>query len=225
MSRIPDKNHHHHFHFNDWEKGFLLLILLVASFAFVYQVLLVFHYESLVWDIKVYEYMRSHQSKALTQVMKVFTFLGSAWTLVPAYILLIVYAFFKKRNKWVAIHIFIVSVSSLIMMLSLKLLFKRQRPDYSMIGEVYGMSFPSGHSYMSFTFFGLLIYYIHRSTIPVTWKLSAQFACLLIATIIALSRVYLGVHYFSDVVAGMCLGFIGLILTFFIMYQFQKVRR
>lgn len=219
MSRLKS---HHHLRFSSWEKSFLILLLLAATFVFAYQVLLVFHYESLVWDEKVFIYVRSHQSAFVSGLMKVFTFIGSAWVLVPAYLLLMAWAFYSLRNKWLTLHIFIIAVSSLLMMLMLKNIFKRQRPDHSLIGEVSGMSFPSGHSYMSFTFFGLLIYLIQRSSLTVVWKRIFQFTCFITASVIALSRVYLGVHYFSDVLAGMCLGWIGLILTGFIFYLWHR---
>ncbi|HML57743.1 MAG TPA: phosphatase PAP2 family protein [Ferruginibacter sp.] len=221
MSRLKS---HHHLRFSDWEKVFLALILFGAAFVFIYQVLLVFHYESVVWDEKVFLYVRSHQSEWMTRLMKVFTFIGSAWVLVPAYLVLIVWAYYYLKNKWLSLHIFIIAVSSLLMMLMLKKIFKRQRPDESLIGEISGMSFPSGHSYMSFTFFGLLIYIIQRSSLTVMWKRILQLACLLIASTIALSRVYLGVHYFSDVLAGMSLGWIGLVLMGFVFYLWHRER-
>lgn len=219
MSRLRD---HHHLRFSGWEIVLWVLIFLSAAFVFIYQVMIVFHYESVVWDEKVFNYIRSHQSYWVTQWMKVFTFIGSAWVLVPAYLLLIGWAYAQLKNKWLALHIFIIAISSLLMMLMLKSIFKRERPNHSLIGEVTGLSFPSGHAYMSFTFFGLLMYLIQRSTLSVIWKRFLQIICFSTASVIALSRVYLGVHYFSDVLAGMCLAWIGLALTGFFFYQWQR---
>lgn len=205
------------------EKIFYLLLFLTATFGFALQVYNVFYSNDHTFDERVIVFVKDLHSDFFTAVMRVFTFIGSEWILVPGYLCLIVWFYVKQKNL-TALHIFIISVSSLLMMMGLKLLFSRSRPLESIIGEVGGYSFPSGHSYMSFTFFGLLVYLLQHTDINVFAKGLLQLLCVCFAVMIATSRVYLGVHYFSDIVAGCCLAVMGLILTIFILNKidFQK---
>jgi undecaprenyl-diphosphatase len=82
---------------------------------------------------------------------------------------------------------------------------------------VAGFSFPSGHSFSSFTFYGLVGYLLWKSDIATAWKVTATVFLFLFASTIAFSRVYLQVHFPSDVVAGFCLSVVWLILSFWIL--------
>jgi len=84
-----------------------------------------------------------------------------------------------------------------------------------------GLSFPSGHAMSSVTFFGLLIYYVYRK--QKNPGLRFLFICMLVALIlmIGLSRVYLRVHYASDVLAGFCAGIIWLIIAIWVLRKIE----
>ena len=115
-----------------------------------------------------------------------------------------------------------IGVSNLLLMFGLKFLFNRPRPLIPLLKEVPGLSFPSGHAFMSLTFFGLLIYIIYRG-IADKWL---KWICITILTLvifmIGLSRVYLRVHYASDVIAGYCFGIVSLILLLWMLRQIEK---
>lgn len=200
------------------EKRGIGIVFILATFVFAFQVYNVFYNRNHSFDESVSQFARNQHSDFLTGIMRFFTTVGSEWVLVPAYLVLIIWYYFKSE-RLKALHIFIISVSSLLLMLGLKLLFSRSRPTQSIIGEIGGFSFPSGHSYMSFTFFGLAAYLLHHSEINKYLKILLQLVCILTATMIAASRVYLGVHFFSDIVAGCCLAIMGLILTFYILHK------
>lgn len=88
----------------------------------------------------------------------------------------------------------------------LKELFMRPRPS-SCIGGVhqYGYSFPSGHATMSMAF-ALLLFFLFSQKVVGAYRVGLIFFCLLFPLLISFSRVYLGVHYFSDVLGGAALG-------------------
>lgn len=200
------------------EKRGIVIALIIATLVFVLQIYNVFYNHDHTFDFTVSQFVREQHSEILTSIMRFFTTVGSEWVLVPGYLALIIWYFYKNK-KLTSLHIFIISVSSVLMMLGLKLLFSRTRPEDSLIGEIGGYSFPSGHSYMSFTFFGLAAYLLQHAEMKLFWKRLLQVLCVLTAVMIAASRVYLGVHYFSDIVAGCCLAVMGLILTFYILHK------
>jgi len=94
-----------------------------------------------------------------------------------------------------------------------KYLFKRKRPQFPLFKPAKGLSFPSGHAIMSVTFYGLLIYIIGQAqkNKPVKWSLIIPL--LILVQLIGFSRVYLRVHYASDVAAGYIIGLLWLLIS------------
>ena len=103
-----------------------------------------------------------------------------------------------------------VLLSSLLVMSLLKRLIQRQRPPDPLVDGITNYSFPSGHAFMSVAFYGLLIWY---ATIYIHTKWRRRmliFFLLLVIAAIGFSRIYLRVHYATDVIAGICAGFVWL---------------
>ncbi len=172
-------------------------------------------------DKLAFQKLGSITNPQMTHLMVMITFFGSSYFLMPAYLILIFYFLFLKKERKISLDIAAFSIISTIILFSLKAIFHRHRPLDPLIRNVNGFSFPSGHSFSSFTFFGLLIYIIWNTPIslPVRWFLSILF--FLFACSIAFSRVYLHVHYASDVVAGLCLCLVWLGISFWLL---NKIR-
>jgi membrane-associated phospholipid phosphatase len=165
------------------------------------------------------------RSPEMTQFMQVITLMGSWYFLFPAYLLLIAWFLLYRKRRSISLDIFSIAITSTVVMFGLKELFRRQRPLEPLLHAVPGFSFPSGHSFSSFTFFGLLVYIIADSkkiSFPV--KVLASFLCLLLAATIATSRVYLKVHYPSDVIGGFCLCVIWLGISFWVLHSIRGRR-
>ncbi|WP_255153806.1 phosphatase PAP2 family protein [Ferruginibacter sp. HRS2-29] len=156
--------------------------------------------------------------------MEFFTLLGSQYFLIPAFILLMAYYFFVRKNNWNGIRVAVVSLSSLCVMFGLKMLFRRPRPDMPLLHEVKGLSFPSGHAFMSFTFFGIVIYLIYKSRFKGWKRYLAVIIFILVTLLVGISRIYLRVHYASDVIAGFCMGFMWMVITLVILRQVENRR-
>ena len=110
-----------------------------------------------------------------------------------------------------AIETATVMISSVLLMSLLKRLVQRQRPDFPMVEGITNFSFPSGHSFMSMVFYGLMIWYA-AAYIENRWvRLTTILILSFIIAAIGFSRIYLRVHYASDVVAGFCFAYIWLL--------------
>ncbi len=176
-------------------------------------------------DQKAFDFMLPFVSEANTSVIQFFTFFGSHKFLVPAYLIFFGWFFFVRKNKWYFIKFVTIAVSNLLLMFGLKYLFNRPRPLIPLLKQVPGLSFPSGHAFMSFTFFGLLIYLIYRGVKNIWLKWCLIFFLLGMIFFVGLSRIYLRVHYISDVLAGYCFGLLSLMIMLWLLHQIEKYNK
>jgi undecaprenyl-diphosphatase len=206
-----------------------LLVVLSAFFAalaaFVFVARMVFLKEKKELDTNIFNYFADHVSNVNTNVMQVFSFLGSHYFLIPANLILVLYFLLIRKERWYSIKVPVISSSSLLLMLVLKQFFHRERPLVPLLQAARGMSFPSGHALMSSTFYGLLIYLVWRNIKNPTAKWLMTVIFLLIIIFIGLSRIYLRVHYPTDVMAGYCLGLIWLILSISILNKMERISK
>ena len=137
----------------------------------------------------------------LTEIAIRLTDLGTFWA--SAVIGLIVTSLLAVSNRWREVLLFLVVVlGSQIGNLILKNLFRRVRPDDLRIIEVTGYSFPSGHSMAAMSLYGMLAWILWRHLPHAAGKLSALAGCAVLVLGIGWSRIYLGVHYPSDIIGG-----------------------
>ncbi len=203
-------------------------LILVFGIFFISLSLLVivirqiFYHKQDSIDQKVFDYLSHYTTDAVTVFMQFFTFLGSHFFLIPAWLIVFAYYFFVRKQKWHAVKLITIGASNLLLMFGLKLLFNRPRPLFPLLKEVPGLSFPSGHAFMSLTFFGLLIYLAYRNVSNkwIKWIVIAML--LMIIFVVGLSRVYLRLHYASDVIAGFCFGILALIILLWMLRQVEK---
>lgn len=173
------------------------------------------------FDSSIANAILSLESPLATKIFETITFFGSSPFLFPAYAVLILYYLFRK--KWnPAIDVAAIGITSTALLYLLKDTFKRHRPLDPLIKNVTGFSFPSGHSFSSFTFFGMIAYLIWQTRLQKTSKIFATIILFLVATSIAFSRVYLRVHYPSDVIAGFCLSMVWLMISIWVLRKFDK---
>jgi undecaprenyl-diphosphatase len=200
-------------------------VFLIALIAFIQVARMVFLQNKKAIDSSVFDFLKGFVSDFHTDIMQFFTFLGTHTFLIPANIVLICYFLFIRKHRWYSIKIPVVSLSSLLLMYLLKFVFNRPRPLIPLLKEAQGLSFPSGHALNSMTFYGLLIYLVWQNIKqPVLkWLLVILFSITII--MIGISRVYLRVHYATDVIAGFCVGLMWLIISIWVLKKMETFSR
>ena len=96
----------------------------------------------------------------------------------------------------------------------LKKLIARPRPLEAIVKIPTSYSFPSGHTFFSFGFYSLIIYFVWKSKLKKPFKIILTVIISLLILLVPFSRIYLGVHHFTDVVGGFILGLF--VLLFYI---------
>jgi undecaprenyl-diphosphatase len=172
----------------------------------------------------VFNYLEHYVNPVNNRIMLFITFFGGHYFLIPANLLLIGY-YLLKKHRWYSIKIPAIAITSLLLMTFSKHLFNRHRPLIPLLKEAKGLSFPSGHALMSITFYGLLIYIVWKTVKNRFLKWTLVIFLLLWIQLIGFSRIYLRVHYASDVMAGFALGFLWLVISIYIIDRMEKFSR
>jgi membrane-associated phospholipid phosphatase len=204
------------------EMTIVLVLFVAALVVFLYLTRKIFILNKTKFDDRVFAFLDHHISERNNDIMQFFTFLGTHKFLIPANLLLIFYFLVIKKNKWYSIKVPAIALSSLGLMFLLKNLFDRERPAIPLLKEAAGLSFPSGHALMSVTFYGLIIYIVFKTYRDKDWKWIIISLIILLILIIGFSRIYLRVHYASDVIAGYCIGFLWLVFAVWLLNRIEK---
>lgn len=195
-----------------------VFILLLIVLLLITKKIVLGHYSA--FDNSAFVLLANYTSPNITSCIVFLTFFGSTKFLLPAYIALILFFLFQKNNRR-SFNIAAIGITSVSLLYIVKNIFKRHRPPHPLLANVQGFSYPSGHSFSSFTFCGILIYILWNSPASLMLKWTGTIFLFLFATLIALSRVYLHVHYASDVVAGFCLSFVWLTTCIYLLRRIQ----
>lgn len=203
----------------------ILVLFVMAFFIFVFLARRIFWQQKDEFDHALFDLLRPFINEFRTETMEFITFLGTHTFLIPMNLLLIVYFLFIKPHRWYSITVPVVSLGGVSLMFILKMLFGRPRPMDPLLRTVSGLSFPSGHSLLSFAFYGLLIYLVYHniSNKVVKWILICLLSLLIL--MIGFSRIYLRVHYASDVLAGFAMGLIWLVVSIWVVRRIEKYTR
>ncbi|MDD3363572.1 MAG: phosphatase PAP2 family protein [Syntrophomonas sp.] len=184
--------------------GMLLGISFFLSFLDLAEDML--NSESGLFDQAIISGFTSIRNPLITEIMKLITAMGSPIIMIIIALISVYFLFIVKKHSWDAGMLIIALTGATIMDWILKLAFHRHRPLPPGLVPASGYSFPSGHAMVSFVFYGMLIYLllINFNRSKCTY-LSTFFLALLVLAI-GISRIYLGVHYPSDVIAGYAAG-------------------
>ncbi|MFC5284959.1 phosphatase PAP2 family protein [Pedobacter alpinus] len=181
---------------------FAFMVMIVSLICFFSITDLVTDNELKHYDDVVIAHIIAERTPNLTAFMKSMTFIGNSvgyFLLVP-----IVTVFFIIRKNWrISLEITIVLILSSGLNVVLKRIISRPRPpEINRLVFADFTSFPSGHAMSAITFYGFIIYLSYLLIKKYWLKYSVIIICCLMVLLIGFSRVYLGVHYPSDILAG-----------------------
>ena len=184
--------------------GLLLSIAALAAFTFVaYDV---FRRERLVAvDREVITAVRGRVTEEFLPVFKTVTIMGNGETMLLLGLALLVFLA-VRRKKALLIGWCAALLGGWLLESGLKLVFQRPRPSWAIVDLPSSFSFPSGHALVSLVAYGMIGYLLWLAIESHRGKLAVVTGAILLITLIGFSRVYLGVHYFSDVMAGYAAG-------------------
>ena len=167
-------------------------------------------------DTVIYNLIIKLMSTNTTAFMIFVSHLGSAVVLITLAIVFLLLVKNKKDSRCISLNLVLVFLLNRI----LKFIIARPRPEILRLVPEDGYSFPSGHAMVSMGFYGFLIYliYIKIENKKVKYPLITFLALLIL--FIGISRIYLGVHYFTDVTGGIIIAIIYLHL--FIKHIYNK---
>lgn len=183
----------------------LIIITMITKKIIIKEELII---DKLAYDILVTKL----RNPFLTSVMKLVTKLSNTSVIISLSMIFIIYFYYIIKKKKISFLIVVNLVFIVFLNQILKLIFKRDRPIGFRIIEMSGYSFPSGHAMVSMAFYGLFIYIIHHFVKNKKLKTILITLNVIIIILIGISRVYLGVHYLSDVVTGYSISIIYLLI-------------
>ena len=185
------------------------IILLLMSIIFIVFAIRVKKSPGLKIDDDIYNFIHEFTSDNLTNYFKLISNMISGPIIVILVIVSIIPSYAKKKYKYIP---FIIGNLIIILVLNiiLKQIYSRPRPEFMLIDE-YGYSFPSGHAMVSMAFYGLYIYILFHLKMNKCLRYILSGCIFILIIMIGFSRIYLHVHYFSDVIAGFAVSVIYLI--------------
>ena len=163
--------------------------------------------EGVLFDQPLMDFVHSNNSVLLIRTMEIISFLGSEVFLFPAMGTAIAY-FTIKKKYFIAGLLLTSSLGSWLVNHLLKQIFQRPRPYEYFLVEQGGLSYPSGHSMVSMTMFLTIAYLITRKHKGEAFSKSVWTGALLYVFLMGASRVFLGVHWPTDIIGGFAAGYL-----------------
>lgn len=189
----------------NWILGIVFISLAVIFFKIAEDV---FEQEIFSFDGTIYNFLVYHRNTGLNFIFKIITYLGSAYVIIPVLILCIIFVKGKENKILIPVNTTIALILNQVM----KNIFERPRPNNMRLMDASGYSFPSGHAMVSTAFYGYLIYIAYKNIENKTIRNITSIALTILVIAIDVSRVYIGVHYASDVIGGTCFSIVYLII-------------
>ena len=191
------------------KKNIKWIVCGICICLFIVLSILVITKNDIYLDTIVYKFISKFIKASRTPNIIRITNITSASSVIIITLIVLIFFKNKKYGIYMSLNLIIITIFQLV----LKNIFLRNRPlDINLIDEK-GYSFPSGHSLTSMAFYGFIIYLIYTSKLSKKIKIISITSLVILILMIGISRIYLGVHYATDVIGGFSFS-----LTYLIIY-------
>lgn len=193
------------------KKNSILLLCLIVAFILI-TILVLFNKVYFI-DNSVYNFIISFKNDNLTKILILITKFSNV-RFVVIFVLIMLLILRNKEGIFLIVNLIIIRYINFF----IKILIRRERPSILRLINIGEYSYPSGHAMISMAVYGYLIYLIYKNVNNKYLKYIGIFVFGFLVFLIGISRIYLGVHYFSDVISGFILSIIYFML-------FIRIRR
>lgn len=149
---------------------------------------------------------------------KIFTHIGALPIVAGISLLAVILIWFVMKNKRMSAFYAVCFACVCLANFILKKIVKRVRPEHLMLVEETGFSFPSGHAMLIFAFGALAIHFIWKTIQNKPLKIALISIVSALIGLVGFSRIYLGVHYLTDIIAGFLCSFV-IVMAFIMLYN------
>ena len=192
----------------NFKKDIKMIIIWICAFLFIGLTVMVFTGIMHSVDEGVQAFILHIRNSKLTNVFTVITNIGGAYALLSISVLLLLIKRDKKISLMIAINLAMVFITSQIF----KFIFRRSRPAEIFLVNATGYSYPSGHMMVSSAFYFYILYLINKKVKNKIIKAIIFIFTVLLVFLIGFSRIYLGVHYTTDIIGGLILAILYLMI-------------
>ncbi|MDW0116647.1 phosphatase PAP2 family protein [Sporosarcina thermotolerans] len=200
-----------------------LCILFIGIFAYIATII---SRDTIIgFDQPIIAIVQSREAPWLTPIMNGFSFVGSTKVVMVLIIAVTALLFWGFRAHSSAYFFFFATVGTSALNQTLKFIFKRERPEFHRLADAVGYSFPSGHTMMAFTLYAIAVILLWRKIRVPAGKIALLAFAVFMFGMIALSRIYLGVHYPSDIAGGIVASAFWVVFTVFIFDFYQRRKK
>jgi len=163
--------------------------------------------EGILFDLTIMKYTHNNINPMILSIMNFISYIGSERFLIPAAAIAISY-WLIKRNYYISKLLLVSTLGSYSLNYILKQIFQRTRPFEYFLVEQGGLSFPSGHSMVTMTLYSTIAFLLAKKTQDKSKKRIIHTIAILMICLMGISRIYLGVHWPTDIVGGYLAGYI-----------------
>lgn len=205
------------------KKPVSMIVIICALILIVLGIIAGWGSEGVLFDNQLLAIIHSSSNPIILTFMKLISFLGSERFLFPAMGIVIIY-FMYKRSFFISVLLLSSSLGSWLVNHLLKQIFQRSRPfDYFLVDQG-GLSYPSGHSMVSMSMAFTIAYLVVNSSRSSSKTNRPYVLASLYVGLMGLSRLYLGVHWPTDIIGGFAAGYIYFIISTYLIesLQFKK---
>lgn len=188
------------------------LAILSLTLLFIALIVLI-KIDMISWfDEPIYQFITKNITPNITNIFKVITFFGSTiFIIILSVICFLVFLIIKKKNcSFIVATVIIIST---VLNNTIKLIIRRPRPEVLALAVENSFSFPSGHTMAAVSLYGILLFIALKSNLSKKIKTIISIPLFCLPILIGISRIYLGVHFASDVLGGIIMSVILLLIS------------